>query len=195
MNIKVDGANSQGLWLAQFNCLPGFDVDQIWTPSKQRKPLPTAHYFVLTHDIFYPIYTPRFCMKEITDKVTGKVKEQVENVSGSFTQFMSAGRGLYFKLSETGTKQFAELVKVGESKRDAGETLVNHLRESLQEIDPKSSANQIKLAALGLLNKTLENSERFFSELVKCGEKQTHPDTSEACTDKNSKKKMSTKAA
>ena len=136
-------------------------------------------------------------MKEITDKVTGKVKEQLEYVSDSFNQVVSAGRGLYFKLSETGAKQFEELVKVGESKRDAGETLTNHLRESLQEIDAKNSAVQLKLAALGLINKTLETGERIFTDMVKYGEEQsqtTHCATN-STDSKVDKKKTPTKAA
>jgi len=134
-------------------------------------------------------------MKEITDKVTGRVKAQFEQVSDSVTQVLSAGRGLYFKLSETSGKQFEELVKVGEAKQQSGESLVNHLKESLQEIDAKSSASQIKLAALGLLNKTLESGEKVFTDLVKHGEvkTQTMEDASNSAT--STKKKTSTKAA
>lgn len=134
-------------------------------------------------------------MKELTDKVTGKVKEQFEQVSDSFTQVITAGRGLYFKLSETGGKQFEELVKVGEAKQQSGETLVNHLRESLQEIDAKSSANQLKLAALGLLNKTLESGEKVFTDLVKHGEGKTQPVQDASNSESGAKKKAPTKAA
>lgn len=134
-------------------------------------------------------------MKELTDKVTGRVKAQFEQVSDSVTQVITAGRGLYFKLSETSGKQFEELVKVGEAKQESGETLVNHLRESLQEIDAKSSANQLKLAALGLLNKTLEGSEKVFTDLVKHGEVKAQPIQDASNNENGAKKKASTKAA
>jgi polyhydroxyalkanoate synthesis regulator phasin len=136
-------------------------------------------------------------MKELTDKVTGRVKEQFEQVSDSVTQVITAGRGLYFKLSETGGKQFHELVKVGEAKQESGETLVNHLRESLQEIDAKSSANQLKLAALGLINKTLESGEKVFTDLVKHGEVKAQPVSENASNSAAAatKKKATTKAA
>ena len=130
-------------------------------------------------------------MKELTEKVTSKIKDQIEQVSDSFTQVLSAGRGLYFKISETGGKQFEELVKVGEEKKESGQTLVNHVKESINEIDPKASANQIKFAALGLLNKTIENGEKVFTDLVKYGENMNKP----VKTTTTEKKKSSTKAA
>jgi polyhydroxyalkanoate synthesis regulator phasin len=134
-------------------------------------------------------------MKEITDKVTGRVKAQFEQVSGSVTQVLSAGRGLYFKLSETSGKQFEELVKVGEEKQQSGVSLVNHLKESLQEIDAKSSASQIKLAALGLINKTLESGEKVFTDLVKHGEVKAQPMADASNSAGSTKKKTPTKAA
>ena len=134
-------------------------------------------------------------MKEFTDKVTNKVKEQLEQVSGSVAQVLSAGRGLYFKLSETGTKQFDELVKVGEAKKESGQTLVGHVKESFQDIDPKTSATHLRFAALGLLNKTLENSEKVFSDLVKYGEDKNKPETSSSTKSTSEKKKSGTKAA
>jgi len=129
-------------------------------------------------------------MKELTEKVTSRIKEQLDQVSDSVTQVLSAGRGLYFKISETGGKQFEELVKVGEEKKESGQTLVNHVRESINEMDPKTSANQIKFAALGLINKTIESSERVFTDLVKYGEDKTKPATKPA-----EKKKSGSKAA
>ena len=111
-------------------------------------------------------------------QVTNKVKEQIEQLNQTVTQFIKAGRGLVVKVAEQSSKQFDELVKTGENKQEEGTTLVKTLRETLPEsLDVKTSANQLKLAALGLVSRAKDGSEKIFNDLVELGSDKEAPAT------------------
>lgn len=114
-------------------------------------------------------------MNDITEKVSDqmekasdKLKDQMDQVNESLNQLICASKGLLLKLSETGNKQFNELVKAGEGKTFSGE-----IKNSLPKLsDAKQSIKQIRCATVGLISKAKQSGSRYFNELVKQGETQ-----------------------
>lgn len=102
-----------------------------------------------------------------------KVKEQLDQANQSIEQIAKAGRGLVIKLSDGTSKQFNDLIKVGQQQEEEGKTIVSQVRATWEgQLSSKEYAGKVKLAALGLVTKTKDGAQRFFDELVQLGENQ-----------------------
>ncbi len=122
-------------------------------------------------------------MNEMTEKVSEKVKQQWDQANDSFNQWLSASKGLLVKLSKSGSEQFDSLVKAGE-----GKNLTEEIKSSIGDFNnPKESANQIRYAAIGLVSKTKETSNKYFKEFVELGEGKNKKTTSTKSTSKKAK--------
>ncbi len=102
------------------------------------------------------------------EQITGKLKQQFEKAT-------HAGRGLAFRVTESCTKQIENLIKEGEAKQNKGETVISQVKKAIGVLPTaKQSVPQIRLAAIGLMSKTLENSGSIYSNLVKAGESKSN---------------------
>lgn len=111
-------------------------------------------------------------MSEFANKLSGKVKEQWEQIEGSANQLSKAGRGLVVKVSKEAEKTFSELVEVGEKQKTQDVSIIEQVKTSFngQFESVSGSVEHLKLATLGLFTKLRESSEKSFKELVELGE-------------------------
>jgi len=136
-------------------------------------------------------------MSDFAEKISEKLRSQLNQVNDSLEQITKAGKGLVTKVSEQGSAQFKKLVETGEAQQKGGKTLAEQLKESFEDQfngDIKASVDQLRLAALGLLTKAKTSSEQYFNELVKLGETQTKPAQNKSKTTAASKKSSTTAA-
>ena len=116
-------------------------------------------------------------MSEFSDQL----KNQLEQAGEAFEQILTASRGLAVKAREQGNKTFQEWVALGEAQLEAEangeEPLINQIGQSIkgQLEDLNHSAEQIKVASLGLVLKAKEQSNKVFSELVEAGNGDNKP--------------------
>jgi hypothetical protein len=102
------------------------------------------------------------------------VAQQLDKVNISLLTLSKAGKGAFLKLSETGTKRFNECVLLGEAQDKPfiaiDELKANFSNKELILDDLKGSVSQIRLAAVGLLFKTIDQTGEVFEDLVEAGE-------------------------
>ena len=98
------------------------------------------------------------------------LKKKLEQVAAGLQLASKAGRGALVSLNEESKRKFKELVQTGESQMDTP-PLVEQVKEVLEDLSLKDSAEQLRLAARGLLIKTKDQSSKIFAELVEKGEK------------------------
>jgi len=100
----------------------------------------------------------------------------MSNITDTIEQVIKAGKGLVAKLREEGSKQYQELVALGEkteaSSKESNETMVAQLREFVEATlsDLKGSSKQVQLASIGLASRVKDESQTIFKELVELGE-------------------------
>ena len=110
-------------------------------------------------------------MSELTDRI----KSQLEQANEAVEQVKTASRGLVVKAIDRSTKAFRELIELGEAQLEAeangGDSLASQLSTGFraQLEDLSASAEQVKVASIGLVIKTKAQGTKVFSDLIEAG--------------------------
>lgn len=110
---------------------------------------------------------------------TDKLKEQFEGLGKQLNRIDAAGRGLLVKVSEEGSRQLEELAKEGETQLESGNTLISQLKSTVKvDGGVKEVVDTLKLAAIGLLEKAKQESQKVIDDLAKEAEEESAPKAS-----------------
>jgi len=131
-------------------------------------------------------------MSDMVDKLSEKLSCQYKQLNQNVEKLAKAGKGLFLRAKETGSKQFYELVATGEKSET---DLIVEMRETVKQPfnDIKGSVSKAKFASRGLFMKVRENGNKYFEELVVEGERKNTAKS--APSSAKSTKKSSSKAA
>jgi len=133
-------------------------------------------------------------MSEATEKWSDKLSGQYKQLNKNLDKMAKAGKGLFARAKKAGTRQFNDLVEVGE-KTDSD--ILNEVKNTVKQPfnDIRGSVNKAKFASVGLFVLAKENGNRYFDELVNEGEKSERPKTQKNDTNKSKPKNSNSKAA
>ncbi len=101
-------------------------------------------------------------------QLTEKFKEQVEGFGKQLNKLDAASRGLLVKVTEEGSRQLEALAKEGETQLESGNTLTEQLKNTVNlEGGVKEAAQTLKMAAIGLVEKAKQETQKIIEDLVK----------------------------